>query len=201
MIAGWQAERFFSQRRPRVPNAGRRGVPCWLRALAVAALAGLLALLGSCQGLPANVANCPITPTPPANTSLVPPATEPPPQPLCGFPLTTSSPGNGASLSSPATIVAAATPPDQIYTMRLYVDGQAVLYSFTPNINQYIWMPNGPHTVEVVAEDVAGYIATSSMQVNVTTQEPGVPNIQNLPIGSRVPRCWLRARPVRPDTE
>jgi hypothetical protein len=63
--------------------------------------------------------------------------------------------------------------------MRLYVDGKAVLYSFTPSINQFIWMANGPHTIEVVAEDTAGYIATASMQVNVTGQDPGVNNLQN----------------------
>jgi hypothetical protein len=76
--------------------------------------------------------------------------------------------------------MAQATPPDPIYMMRLYVDGTAVLYSFTTSINQYIWMPNGTHTVEVVAEDTAGYIATSTIQVNVAQQEPGLSNIQNM---------------------
>ncbi len=55
-----------------------------------------------------------------------------------------------------------ATPPDPIYTVRLYVDGEAVLYTPNVNVNQLIWMPNGQHTVEIVAEDVAGYIATTS---------------------------------------
>src|SRR5450755_1954710 len=44
------------------------------------------------------------------------------------------------------------------YTVRIYVDGAAVFYTPTSTINQYIWMPNGQHTVEMVAEDVAGYI-------------------------------------------
>lgn len=48
-------------------------------------LALVLAMLAGCQGLPANVANCSVTPTPPTNTSLVPPATEPPPAALCAF--------------------------------------------------------------------------------------------------------------------
>lgn len=150
--------------------------------LASSILLGLgLFALTQCQGLPRNVADCPVTPTPPANTSVIPPATEPPPAALCAFPLSISSPQSGATVASPAPIIAQANPPDAIYTMRLYVDGQSVLYSFTTSINNYIWMPNGTHTVEVVAEDVAGYIATASIQLNIENQEPGVPNIQNLP--------------------
>jgi hypothetical protein len=140
----------------------------------------LFGLLG-CQGLPAYVANCKVTPTPPANTGVVPPATEPPPAALCGFPLTINSPDSGATVNSPVPITATATTFAQIYTMRLYVDGQAVLYSPNSTLNQYIWMADGQHTVEVVAEDTAGYIATATMQLNVVAQEPGVSNIQNLP--------------------
>ena len=144
-------------------------------------LASILGGLVGCQGLPKNVADCSVTPTPPANTSIVPPAQEPPPAALCGFPLSISSPSNGASVNSPVPIMATATPPDPIYTVRLYVDGFAVLYTPKTNINQLIWMPNGQHTVEIVAEDTAGYIATTSMQVNVTGQQPGAMNVQNSP--------------------
>lgn len=151
------------------------------RLTVASALLGLgLAVLISCQGLPKNVANCPIVPTPPANTSIVPPAQEPPPPALCAFPLTINAPADGAIVSSPAQITAVASPPDQIYTMRLYVDGQAVLYSPNMNINPFIWMPNGAHTVEVVAEDIAGYIATASIKVNVKSQLPGIAGIQNM---------------------
>jgi hypothetical protein len=83
-----------------------------------------LFILGSCQGLPSNVANCKVTPTPPANTSVVPPATEPPPAALCGFPLTIASAESRASVHSPVPIVASAAPPDPIYIVRVYVDGQ-----------------------------------------------------------------------------
>ena len=139
-----------------------------------------LSLWAGCQGLPKNVADCPITPTPPANTAIVPPAVGPPPAALCGFPLTISSPANGASVNSPVPILATATPPDPIYTVRLYVDGLAVLYTPNANVNQMIWMANGKHTVEVVAEDTAGYIATASMQLNVVGQQPGALNIQDM---------------------
>src|SRR5215467_10883907 len=144
-------------------------------------ITALLAVMGDCQGLPRNVANCPITPTAPANTGVVPPAPEPPPAALCGFPLTISSPGEGAAVNSPVPVVATATPPDPLYTLRLYVDGFAVMYLPVGSVQQHIWMPNGPHTIEVVAEDVAGYIATAMTHVNVVAQEAGLTNIQNDP--------------------
>ena len=145
------------------------------------AIAGILAVLGGCQGLPSNVANCPITPTPPANTSIVPPASEPPPQALCAFPISVSEPTIGATVNSPVHLVAAVQPPDPVYTVRVYVDGQAVMYTPNMNVDQHIWMPNGQHTMEIVAEDVAGYIATNTIQVNVVAQDSGLPNIQNIP--------------------
>jgi len=154
---------------------GERGV--WIVAGIVLAL--VLGALAGCQGLPKNVANCPITPNPPANTALVPPAPEPPAAALCGFPLSISSPGDGASVNSPVPILATASPPDPIYTVRLYVDGLAVLYTPNPSVNQLIWMANGKHNVEIVAEDTAGYVATTSMNVNVVGQEPGALNIQD----------------------
>src|SRR5215469_4113396 len=99
----------------------RVGIP-HLTFIVMLTLAALLLGFAGCQGLPKNVANCPITPTPPADLTIVPPAQEPPPADLCGFPLTISSPGTGASLNSPVSLVATATPPDPIYTVRVYVD-------------------------------------------------------------------------------
>jgi len=37
--------------------------------------------------------------------------------------------------------------------MRLYVDGLAVYHSVTNEINQFIGMPQGEHTIEVTAVD------------------------------------------------
>ena len=147
--------------------------------MAVLTLAGLVLGFARCQGLSKNVADCPFTPTPPTDLSIVPPAQEPPPAALCGFPLTISSPGTGASVNSPVPLVATATPPDPIYIVRVYVDGDAVLYSPNTNVNQLMWMANGQHTVEVVAEDTAGYVATASIQLNVVAQEPGALSIQD----------------------
>ncbi len=58
-----------------------------------------------CQGLPPNVAHCAVTPAAPSNTSVLPPAIEPPPPVLCGFPLAISVPGEGATVNSPANVV------------------------------------------------------------------------------------------------
>jgi hypothetical protein len=137
--------------------------------------------MGGCSGLPKNVANCPMTPTAPSDLTIVPAASEPPPAALCGFPLEISSPGNGASVQAPVPVVAVATPPDPVYTVRVYVDNFAVLYTPSTIVNQLLWMPNGAHTIEVVAEDTAGYIATTSMQVNVVGQLPGALNLQDSP--------------------
>ena len=60
--------------------------------------------------------------------------------------------------------------------MRLYVDGLAVYYSVTNEINQFIWMPRGEHTIEVTAEG-CGFIASATVPVNVVSQEPGISNI------------------------
>ena len=144
-------------------------------------IASFLAALAGCQGLPRNVANCPITPTAPANSGIVPPATEPPPAALCGFPLTISSPADNVSVNSPVPVTALANPPDPLYTLRIYVDGLAVMYLPVGNVNQHIWVPNGLHTIEIVAEDTAGYIATATTHVNVVGQEAGLTNIQNTP--------------------
>lgn len=149
--------------------------------ITITLLGVLLSALAGCQGLPKNVANCPVTPTPPSDLSIVPPAPEPPAPALCGFPLTIASPGNGASVTSPVPLVATASPPVPIYTVRVYVDGFAVLYTPKTIINQLIWMPNGQHTIEIVAEDTSGYIASVSEQLNVTGQEPGAQNIQDQP--------------------
>lgn len=144
-------------------------------------LALMLAAMGGCSGLPKNVANCPITPAAPSDLTIVPPAAEPPPAALCGFPLQISSPANGASVQAPMPLVAVATPPDPIYTVRVYVDNFAVLYTPNSIVNQLVWMRNGAHTIEVVAEDTAGYIATTSMQVNVVGQLSGATDLQDSP--------------------
>lgn len=66
--------------------------------------------------------------------------------------------------------------------MRVYVDGQAVYWTFESSMNTRIWMDPGAHTLEIMAEDKQGFIAAQVMNVNVVTpQAAGVTDIQTLP--------------------
>jgi hypothetical protein len=51
----------------------------------------------------------------PSSTLPAPPAQDPPPSGSNDFPLTVSSPTDGQSLTSPATVVASASPSDPIF--------------------------------------------------------------------------------------
>jgi hypothetical protein len=155
----------------------------WAEVIGIAAkaalLVGVLLALSGCEGLPANVAHCATTPVPPPNTTVVAPAPEPAAAALCGFPLSISSPQDGGTVNSPAPLNVQAQAPDPIYSMRVYVDGEALLYWFEPTLAQNLWMANGQHTIEVVAEDKAGYIATATTHVTVQAQEAGISDIQD----------------------
>jgi hypothetical protein len=41
------------------------------------------------------------------------------------------------------------------------------MYLPVGKVNQHLWTPNGPHTIEIVAEDTSGYVATATAHVNV----------------------------------
>ena len=114
-------------------------------------LALVLAMPAGCQGLPANVANCSVTPTPPTNTSVVPPATEPPPAARCAFGVNDRKSEKQRQRSLPRPHRSERRGAGSDYTVRIHVDGAAVFSTQTSTINQYIWMPNGQPTVEMVA--------------------------------------------------
>jgi hypothetical protein len=134
-----------------------------------------------CQGLPRYVANCSVTPTPPVINSVATPAPDPPAAALCPFPMTVTSPTDGQSLESPVNLIVSAQSATPIYTTRVYVDGIAVVFSFLGDLNQYLWIANGDHTIEVVSEDQSGYIATKTIPVHITGQTPGLSQLQNIP--------------------
>lgn len=146
--------------------------------LGIAVLAIGWKLLG-CQGLASYVANCPVTPRPPVVNSIATPAPEPPQAALCPFPMSVNTPASGASVQSPVEVIESTQAAAPIYTQRIYVDGQAVFFTFLGTLDQFIWIPDGQHTIEIVAEDQSGYIATKTIPVNVTAQQPGIGNIQN----------------------
>lgn len=87
------------------------------------------------------------------------------------FPLTVSSPTDGGSTTSPATIVASASPKNPIFFMRVYVDQLAVYFTFTNSINTQLFIAPGQHTLEVMAEDKQGYISATILHITVTSQQ------------------------------
>src|ERR1700756_1840097 len=90
----------------------------------------------------------PITWSPQSSPLPAPPAT-PPPAASDDFPLAISSPTDGATVTSPVTVVASATPTNPIFFMRVYVDQLAVYFTFTNSINAQIFIAPGAHKLEV----------------------------------------------------
>src|SRR6266568_2073242 len=82
----------------------------------------------------------PITWTPGTSSLPAPPAQVPPPAGSNDFPLTISSPTEGDTLTSPANVVASASPKNPIFFMRIYVDQLAVYFTFTNSINTQIFI-------------------------------------------------------------
>ncbi len=124
----------------------------------------------------------PITWSPSTSPLPAPPAQVPPPVGSNDFPLSISKPTDGATVTSPATVVASATPKNPIFFMRVYVDQLAVYFTFTNSINTQIWMSPGQHTLEVMAEDNQGYISATILNITVASQSPAtISSIQALP--------------------
>jgi hypothetical protein len=106
----------------------------------------------------------------------------PPPSGSNDFPLSVSSPTDGATVTSPATVVASATPQNPIFFMRVYVDQLAVYFTFTSSINTQLFIAPGQHKLEVIAEDKQGYISAAILNVTVTSQsQTTISNIQSMP--------------------
>lgn len=124
----------------------------------------------------------PINWSPSSSPLPAPPAQQPPPGASNDFPLTISSPTDGATLTSPVTVVASATPKNPIFFMRVYVDQLAVYFTFTNSINAQLFIAPGAHTLEVMAEDKQGYISATILHITVSTQsQTTISGIQNIP--------------------
>ena len=162
-----------------------------------------LALLAACGTSKSNP-----TPTPPPTTPQYPqtpplpitwtPASPLPAPPACqpvtsscappdypagsdDFPLTVSSPSTGATVTSPATVVASASPTNPIFFMRVYVDQLAVYFTFDNSINTQIFMAPGKHTMEIFAEDNQGFSSAAILTVTVSSQpQTTITSIQDL---------------------
>ena len=127
----------------------------------------------------------PITWSPQSSPLPAPTAPVPPPWPNGSndFPLTVSSPLDGATVTSPTNVVASATPKNPIFFMRVYVDEQlAVYFTFTNSINTQIFMSPGAHKLRVMAEDRQGYISATILNITVSSQSQAtISDIQTLP--------------------
>ncbi|MBV8208376.1 MAG: hypothetical protein JO041_16445 [Acidobacteria bacterium] len=81
-----------------------------------------------------------------------------------------SSPGNGASVTSPVNFVASATATagNTITAMRIYVDSASVYLTSNASLNTNISMGSGTHNVTVQAWDNAGAVYKTPMSVTVS---------------------------------
>lgn len=122
-----------------------------------------------------------ITWSPSSSPLPAPPAEVPPPPGSNDFPLLISSPTDSTTVTSPATVIASASPKNPIFFMRVYVDQLAVYFTFTNSINTQIFIAPGQHTLEVMAEDNQGYISATILNITVSTQSSTtISNIQSM---------------------
>jgi len=121
-------------------------------------------------------------PAPPACSPPTSTCTPPDPNGSNDFPLTVASPADGGTVTSPATLVASASPKNPIFFMRVYVDQLAVYFTFTNSINTQLFIAPGQHTLEVMAEDNKGYISATILKITVTSQaQTAISSIQSMP--------------------
>jgi len=99
--------------------------------------------------------------------------------PAGGVGVTIASPGNGATVSSPAQFSASATANSGrvITAMRLYVDNNPVTTVSGASLNTSASLANGNHYVAIVAWDNAGasYRSTENITVGTTSSGGGTP--------------------------
>jgi len=121
-------------------------------------------------------------PAPPACSPPTSTCAPPDPSGSNDFPLTVSSPTDGGTVTSPATVVASASPKNPIFFMRVYVDQLAVYFTFTNSINTQLFIAPGQHTLEILAEDNKGYTSATILKISVTSQaQTAISSIQGMP--------------------
>ena len=84
-----------------------------------------------------------------------------------------STPAQGATLSSPVHVSAAAVSANPTAQMNVSVDGQVFFTTFTGTVDRDIDVTNGAHNITVQAVDTSGGSLQSALPVNVQT--PGQP--------------------------
>lgn len=116
---------------------------------------------------------------------LPPIAPTPPPTPgtTSAGSVCVSAPADGATVSSPVHVQAAASLTNPIYDIRVFVDGQAQYFDWYNTVDAFLWLAPGSHSIEVLATDTSGNDASTSFSLNVTSaQSAAVTDIQTLPL-------------------
>ncbi len=107
-----------------------------------------------------------------------------------------TSPANGATVSSPAHVVFSSSQPKLAY-VRLFLDGQAVFFTYSSTFDGFVWMTPGTHNLAAISTDSKG-AEVSSANVQLTAlaaQTPVLTDQQNLPGWDSCSATFVRGTP------
>ncbi|HET9695525.1 MAG TPA: hypothetical protein VFP40_01580 [Terriglobales bacterium] len=132
----------------------------------------------SCPSVQVAIAQGPTSGTAPFPAA----APVPPPDPgsTSAGSVCVANPTNGATVTSPAHVVASTTLKN-IDHMRVYVDGVATQFTFYNSIDSQIWMSQGTHHLEILATDKSGNNASTSFDLTVSGTGGDITQIQAIP--------------------
>lgn len=106
-----------------------------------------------------------------------------------------SSPNDGATVNSPAHIVAVTTL-QNIDHMRVYVDGVATQFTFFNTLDSLIWMTSGNHELVILATDKRGNQASTSFSLNIA--DPPTTKVKNIQTLGNWEPCSAKFPPGHP---
>jgi hypothetical protein len=118
--------------------------------------------------------------------------------------ITVTSPTNGSSNSNNVHIVANVTSAKTITSIRIYMDGILKLHTTTPNIDMFLNLTTGTHTLDMQAWDSGGtaYKVVNKFSAGVTNGKTVYSNIDQLTAWSSCDICsgMHQNGPVTPHT-
>jgi hypothetical protein len=94
----------------------------------------------------------------------------------CFAGVTTSSPANNATVSSPFQVVASASASRPIVAMIAYLDSQIVAHVAAASMNASVNAGSGSHSLVVQAWDNTGVVYKQALAINVGSSGPTPPN-------------------------
>lgn len=83
-----------------------------------------------------------------------------------------SSPGNGASVSSPVHVVATGFSGHTVTAMQIYVDSNLIYQIKSPNLDTLVAMASGTHSLIVKGWDSSGHSFMTPLSITVGNQPP-----------------------------